>query len=112
MAKQKVASKDVEEGKACAAVAYILVGIIWYFVDEKMKKNAFARFHVKQALVLLIVSVAGNIVLSFIPIIGWILLPIFGIAVFVLWILGLINALNGTEKQLPVIGQWASMFTF
>jgi len=45
-------TKDVEQGKACAILAYFFVGIIWFFVDEKLKKNEFAKFHAKQAMIL------------------------------------------------------------
>jgi uncharacterized membrane protein len=103
----------VEEGKACAALSYILVGIIWYFVDEAMRKNEFAKFHAKQGLVLIITWIILSIVASVIPFIGWFILwPIFGIFCFVLFILGLINSLNGAEKELPVIGSFAKNFKF
>ena len=31
--------------KLCAALSYLLIGIIWYFADEKMKSSSFAKFH-------------------------------------------------------------------
>lgn len=107
-----------ENGKTCAILAYILVGIIWYFADEKMKKDDFARFHVKQGLFLLIVSIAISIIimlftgiLSFIPLIGWIFSAFLGlivyIALFVLWLLGIINAVQGKKKEVPIIGSYA-----
>jgi uncharacterized membrane protein len=108
-----MAKSDVEEGKACAALSYILIGIIWYLVDEKMKKNEFAKFHVKQGLVLLITSIIINVVGSIVPILGWfIILPLGSLLVLVLWILGIINSLSGNMKELPLIGQFAKKFTF
>jgi len=101
-----------EKSKICAILSYLLVGIIWYFVDENMKKDKFVKYHVKQGLVLLIVWVIGDIVFSIIPVIGWILFPIFSLAMIVLMVLGIINAANGQEKELPIIGQFASKFTF
>jgi len=101
-----------ENSKICAILSYLLVGIIWYFVDENMKKDKFVKYHVKQGLVLLIVWVIGDIVFSIIPVIGWILFPIFSLAMIVLMVLGIINAANGQEKELPIIGQFASKFTF
>jgi len=111
----KVAKVGVEEGKLCAILAYLLVGIIWYFVDENMKKNEFAKFHAKQGLVLLIVSIAVSIANTFlwiIPIIGWLVITVLNIAIFILWILGIINAANGKQKELPVIGHFGKKFTF
>ena len=44
---------DKETGKICAILAWFFpIGLIWYLVDENMKKNKFVGFHVKQSLVL------------------------------------------------------------
>ncbi len=108
-----VNKKEIEDGKLCAILSYILVGMIWWLADEKMKKNNFAKFHFKQALVLLIVSVIINIVGTIIPIIGWfIILPLGGLFTLVLWILGIINAIQGKEKELWLIGSFAKKFDF
>lgn len=114
-------SKDVEEGKVVAALAYVLIGIIWYFVDENMKKNYFVKYHVKQGLVFLIASIIYNIALGillsilFTPLwylhIYW-LFSLLYYAPLVWMILGIINVVNGVEKELPVIGKFASKFKF
>ncbi|MGM5488947.1 MAG: DUF4870 domain-containing protein [Nanobdellota archaeon] len=107
-----------QNGKTCAILAYLLVGIIWYFADEKMKKDTFAKFHVKQGLFLLIAGVVISIgvmiistILAFIPFIGWIISVLLGIgvniALLILWIFGLINAINGKKEKVPVIGGYA-----
>lgn len=104
---------DVEQGKFCALLAYILIGIIWYFADDKMKKNQFAKFHVKQALVLLIAAVIINVVGSALPVIGWfIILPLGSIFIVILWLFGMVYSINGTKKELPFIGKFAKKFTF
>ena len=106
-------NKEIEDGKACAALSYILVGIIWYFADAKMKKNNYVKFHVKQGLALLILSVVVQVVGSLIPIIGWfIILPVGNVIVLVLFIIGLINAVNGKKKELPLIGSFSNIFKF
>ena len=103
---------DVEEGKVCAILAYLLVGIIWYFADEKMRKNEFAKFHAKQGLVLIIASVLVNVALQILPYLGWAVIPAFQIVILVLVVLGIINAANGATKELPVIGQLANKLKF
>ena len=48
-----------------------------------------------------------SVILLFIPILGWILFPIIGLTGLVflaLAILGIVNAVNGTMKPLPLIG--------
>ena len=103
-AKKAVKAKKVQKSdneKIIAALAYIVVGLIWYAVDETAKKSAYAKYHVKQGLNLLILYVVAWIVLSIfakIPILGWIigsfLLFILGIVCLILAIIGIINAVN------------------
>lgn len=112
--KTKKASKEsVENEKLCAILSYLLVGIIWYFADEKMKKSSFAKYHAKQGIVLLITSFILSAVAWSIPFIGWFLLaPIFNLAIIILVVIGIVNAANGKEKELPIIGQFANKLTF
>lgn len=67
-----------------------------------------AKFHLNQALVIflgfLCVSVA-SIILAFIPVLGWLAIWAANIYLFVMWIMGLINAINQEEKELPLIGK-------
>jgi len=43
-------------------------------------------------------------VLIVIPIIGWILIPVFYLCMLVLWVLGLVAAINGQMTPMPVVG--------
>lgn len=104
-------SSDAGNEKACAILSYILIGIIWYFVDEKMKKNEFVKYHVKQGLVLLIVAIIFSAIAS-IPFIGFAIGWILWLIEVVLMIIGMINAANNQEKELPVIGKFAEKFSF
>ena len=121
-----MSKKEVDDGKLCAVLSYLVIGIIWFFVDEKMKKNAYVGFHVKQALVLLIFSIVIgvlNIILS--AIFGLIAFVTFGLGSIlmlipsllsllplVLWIFGIVFSAQGIEKELPVIGQYGNKFNF
>lgn len=58
------------------------------------KENS--KFHTNQALVIMICSLA-----SVIPCIGW----IWGIFMLVCWFMGIIGAINGEEKPVPVVGK-------
>lgn len=94
-----------------AIVAYII-----FFVPllvDGAKNDPFVKFHVKQGLVLLLFSIAVSILGSIIPLIGWfIIAPLGSIFALVLFIMGVINAANGVEKPLPVIGGIAESFKF
>ncbi len=92
---------DIEASKTMAGLAYI----IFFLPLIVCPGSAYGKFHANQGLLLLIVSFAGSMIFSFIPIIGWIMLPFFGIAVFVFFVMGLINALQGKAKRLPIFGK-------
>lgn len=91
---------DVQANKTMAIIAYI----IFLIPLLAAKDSAFARYHTNQGLVLLITVIAANVILGIIPIIGWLLLPLVNLALFVLMILGIVNAANGEAKPLPIIG--------
>ena len=96
-----MAKNDVKEGKVVVILLWIIwiVGLIWYLVDEKMRKNTFVKYWLKQWLILLIASVAVSIVGSVIPFVGWfIVLPIGSIILVVFWVIGLVNIIKGVEK--------------
>jgi len=106
-------TSNEDNGKLCAILAYLLVGIIWYFADDNMKNRELAKFHVKQSLVLLIISITLQIVGTILPIIGWfIILPLASLFTFVWWIIGIIYAAKGEMKELPLIGGYAKKFNF
>ena len=95
----------MEGNKLLAAISYI--GILFLVPLLAAKDDAFARYHANQGLVLFIANIAAAIagfILGFIPVIGIIVAWIIRIALFVLMILGIINALKGEMKPLPFIG--------
>lgn len=99
------APSDFEETKGVSAIAYL--GILFFVPMITHPKSEYAMFHVNQGLLLLITAIAVNIVGSVVPIIGWLIItPIGSIFVLVLLIMGIINAVNGRMKRLPLIGQF------
>lgn len=80
--------------KTTGIVAYITwIGLLVALVAGDMEG---AKFHVNQALVIMLFSL-----LSIIPCIGW----IWAVFMLVCWIMGLIAAINEEEKPVPLIGQ-------
>ncbi|NCO64428.1 MAG: hypothetical protein GW839_00025 [Flavobacteriales bacterium] len=94
----------VKDGKMIATITYItIIGLIIAFVMNNEKKNAFASYHIKQSLGLALTGLALGVI-GMIPILGWII-NIFGIFVLLyMWIMGLVNAINGQEKAVPILG--------
>lgn len=102
------------DGKTISIISYFsLIGWIIAFVLYNNNKSKLAAFHIRQSLGLMIVAIALYIVMFiflFIPVLGWIISILIYIAlvgVFVLWIIGLVAAINGQEKPVPVIGNLA-----
>jgi uncharacterized membrane protein len=93
---------DIEKNKTMAGLAYLL----FFLPLVTCPDSPFGRFHANQGLLLLIFGIGGSIILTIIPVLGWILLPFFGIFYFVLIIMGLVNGLNGKAKELPLIGKY------
>jgi uncharacterized membrane protein len=89
-----------DNSKLVAIISYItLIGWIIALVLHMNNKTKLGGFHIRQSLLLMIVS----IVLNWIPVLGWIV----SIVLLIFWIMGLISAIQGEEKQLPLIGAWA-----
>ena len=94
---------DINNNRLMSILAYI--GILVLVPLFAAKESPFARFHTNQGLLLLILHLIGW-VLSFIPYIGWVACGIINVVCFVLFILGLINAVRGDAKELPLIGKY------
>lgn len=105
--------RDAQDNKTMAILAYILFFIP--LLTGAHKTSAFARYHTNQGTVLFIAAAIYGIaygiltaVLLFIPVIGWILIMVLGLAsifFLALCIAGIINAANGRMRPLPVIGR-------
>jgi len=92
------------EDKTVAIVAYLtLIGFLVPIIIHSNKKTKLGAFHLRQMLGF-ILSWLAVIVLFFIPILGWLLIPVFYLGMLVLWVLGLIAAINGQMKPMPVVG--------
>ncbi len=94
-------AQDIEKNKVMALLAYIIFLIPLLAAQD----SKFARFHTNQGLVLFLGGIIASVV-AVIPVIGWIIAPIAGLVITVLAIIGIINALNGKAKELPVIGKF------
>lgn len=114
--------RDIADNKLMAVLAYFgLLVLIPMFAAPKNSK--FARFHVQQGFTLFLLYIALVIVRfilglikttryiwgvpyqttpGIIILLGWLL----GIPLFILSIIGIINASQGKAKELPIIGKF------
>ena len=98
-------ANDVETAKGTAWLSYL--GILWLIPLLTMKDNTFAKFHVKQGIMLTILWVASTI-LAVIPIIGWLADLVIWVYAIVMMVMGIVNSLNGKYWEMPILGKWAA----
>lgn len=106
--------RDIEQNKTMALLSYL--GILVLIPILGAKESKFARYHANQGILLCIAAilygVAYSILSAIVLAISWrlyfvvSLLGLVGIAFIVLAIIGIVNALNGRAKELPLIGKY------
>jgi uncharacterized membrane protein len=85
-----------------AALSYVLgwlTGIVFLLVE----KDPFVRFHAMQSIVVF----GALTLLSFVPVVGWVLSPLIMIVAFALWLFLIYKAYQGEEFMLPYVGDLA-----
>lgn len=104
--------KDIEENKVMALLSYL--GPLFLVPMFGKKDSPFAQYHAKQGANVFIIIVALNIVIGIlsailggVPVLGtilWIVSLVVYFASLIFEILGILNAVGGKAKELPVIG--------
>ena len=109
-------ANDIQTGKGMSVLSYL--GLLWlipFFVNTR-RNNPYVRFHMNQGLILLIISliilVIGAVVcavldffwLGFISSIVGVAVDFVQFIIFAFEILGIVNVLKNTAKELPFIG--------
>jgi uncharacterized membrane protein len=94
---------NIEAGKTAAITSYILgIGVFIATSMNSEDKNSFASFHIRQGLGITITFISLGLILGnfnslMISVPMWIF-------VFVLWSYGIITALKGETKPMPLLG--------
>jgi len=90
-------------GLLCYVLAWVS-GIVFLLIEQE---NKFVRFHAIQSIVVFgILNIAG-IILGWIPIFGGAFSAIIGVLSFILWIVLMVKAIQGTKYKLPWAGDFA-----
>ena len=95
------------EGLLCYVLTWV-TGIVFLLLE---KENKFVRFHAVQSIVVFGAITVVEIILSFIPVIGWIFSGIIGLLAFILWIVLMVKAYQGQMYKLPVAGDMAEKYS-
>ncbi|MBU2526223.1 MAG: hypothetical protein KKC03_06450 [Bacteroidetes bacterium] len=95
-----------DNGKTIAIISYItLIGLILAFVMNHDKKLPLASYHIRQSLGI----VLSYLVLGFvnvIPLLGQMVFVVGAILLLIMWIKGLINAVNEKMEPVPLLGNY------
>lgn len=103
-------AKEIEEGKTFAILSYALsiLSLPFFLVPLIMRNNEFSLYHAKQCLIIWLGGIAVGVIGSLLMAvcIGIVLLPAGFIFLLVIDVMGLMNAINGRAKPVPVLGKW------
>ena len=100
------------EDRTVAILTYVtIIGFIIAIVMHGNKKTALGAFHLRQGLGLFITAVVAwfaCLIITFVPVLNLVMVvlgPAITIGLFVLWVMGIIAAVNGQQKPIPVLGE-------
>jgi uncharacterized membrane protein len=107
-------SSGLTSNVAGALAYFTIIPAIIFLVAEPYNKDKFIRFHAFQCLFLAAASFVlflGLGLFSIIPVVGWIvgllLMPLLGLAMFGIVVFTMYKAYNNEKFMLPVIGKLA-----
>lgn len=107
----------MQKDKSFHILSYIpLLFVLSLFMADK--SSPAVRFHCGQGMILTIFSLicgifsaAVGFIIGWVPIIGlliaWLVSTVLGICVFILMVIGIVNASKDSEEPLPFIGKYA-----
>ncbi len=97
-----------EKNTLMAILSYIGILVIVPYLTAK--EDPFVKFHIKQGLVLVVIEIAVFVLMIMTMGILYPVLILVNIATLILSIIGIINAVQGNEKELPLVGNYAKHF--
>jgi uncharacterized membrane protein len=93
---------EFTETTIMAALSYLWILVFIPFLTKR--NDTYIMYHVKQGLVLFGLGVIVWVIGMFM----WFLSSLLNLALLVLAIIGIINALRHEEKPLPLVGHWTN----
>jgi uncharacterized membrane protein len=109
-------STDRLRDKALGALAYIaLIPAIVFLLVPPLRRNRSLAFHAWQSVLFSIASIVVAFVLrlmffifSFWALLAWVLLGVGALGIFILWLVLVVKAAQGSEFELPFLGPLAA----
>jgi uncharacterized membrane protein len=102
---QAAAESAETQDKTVAILSYItILGFIAAIFMHQNHKTALGAFHLRQMLGMVVTAIAGAVV-GVVPILGWIVWFFVVLVLFVFWVMGLLSAVKGEMRPVPVLGE-------
>ncbi len=103
---QNTSGATPQDSTAIGILSYL--GILWIvaYILYGNNKTEYNIFHLRQGLGLFIIGIA-NYIIGYLPFIGLISFFIWFV-ILIFMIMGVINAANGQQKELPIVGKFIS----
>jgi len=99
------ATFDFSQNSLIAAASYVGPLVVIPFLTNK--EDPFTKFHIKQGLVLFVAYLLLWVLSGFMYFL-WPIIQLVNLGLFILSIIGIVNALQHKEKELPLVGQFGS----
>lgn len=110
----EMSPQEVQAGKTFAILGYALsfVGLPFFIIPLITRDNEFSLYHAKQVLVIWLAGIALSVISAPLAVVcvGIILGIVGGVALLVFTIMGLVNAVKGLAKPIPLIGAWGEQW--
>ena len=96
-------------------IAYLtIIPAIAFLIVEPFKRNSFVRFHAWQCIFFFVawavIDILAEVLENLSPssvFLTLTLLQLVGLAMFIVWLIALVSAVNGKRLKLPIIGKFA-----
>jgi uncharacterized membrane protein len=107
MAKTSTGLEENVAGLLCYVLGWVS-GIVFLILEPK---NKFVRYHAIQSIIVFGAINLASIILRWIPLIGPVLFGLLWALGFILWIVLMVKANQGTKYKLPWAGDQAEKWT-
>ncbi len=105
VASEQKSDFDFSQNSIMAALSYVGPLVIIPFLTTK--EDPYVMFHIKQGLVLLALGLIVWVVSGFMYWL-WPIIQLVNLGLFVLSVIGIINALQRKEKEIPFVGKFST----
>jgi uncharacterized membrane protein len=102
----------LSENAACALAYVTFIPAIIFLATAPYNQNPKIKFHSWQSICLFIASIVVRVAVGMLyPIFGWVMVSmlswLISLALFALWLVVIINAINGKAFKIPIIAAFA-----